>query len=81
MNISLTPEDEQLVKQQIARGRFHSAGEVIHEALRLLEIHEPEESDRTCYDILKESGAIGMIEGGPADLSTNKKYMDGFGES
>ena len=34
----------------------------------------------SAYDELKKSGAIGCLEG-PEDLSTNKKYMDGFGKS
>jgi hypothetical protein len=29
---------------------------------------------------LERLGAVGMIVGGPPDLSTNKKYMEGFGQ-
>ena len=35
---------------------------------------------RTAYDAFKEAGLIGCAPGGPSDLSTNKKYMKGFGE-
>lgn len=35
---------------------------------------------RTAYDVFKEVGLIGCAPGGPPDLSTNKKYMEGFGE-
>ena len=35
---------------------------------------------RTFYDALIESGFIGCIPDAPRDLSTNKKYMEGFGE-
>jgi hypothetical protein len=35
----------------------------------------------TPYEILKRNGLIGCIEGTPADLSTNKKYMEGYGKS
>ncbi len=38
---------------------------------------EPEES---FYDAAKRLGFIGCIEGGPSDMSTNPKYMEGFGE-
>jgi len=31
------------------------------------------------YDALKRDGLIGCIKGGPSDLSTNPKYMEGFG--
>ncbi|HEY4233070.1 MAG TPA: hypothetical protein VGM76_06575 [Lacipirellulaceae bacterium] len=35
----------------------------------------------SAYDSLARSGFIGCIKGGPPDLSTNPKYMEGFGES
>ncbi len=37
MNISLTPELEQLVKDKVISGKYHSVSEVMGEALRLLE--------------------------------------------
>jgi antitoxin ParD1/3/4 len=37
MNVSLTPELEQLVAEKVRTGRYTSASEVIREALRLLE--------------------------------------------
>jgi len=37
MNVSLTPELEQLVQQKVRSGRYLSASEVVREALRLLE--------------------------------------------
>ncbi|QKQ72447.1 type II toxin-antitoxin system ParD family antitoxin [Nostoc sp. TCL240-02] len=37
MNISLTPELEQLVKNKVNSGKYHSVSEVMGEALRLLE--------------------------------------------
>jgi len=37
MNVSLTPELEQFVSAKVETGRYHSASEVIREALRLLE--------------------------------------------
>jgi len=40
MNVSLTPELEQFVNTKVESGRYHSASEVIREALRLLEEHE-----------------------------------------
>lgn len=36
MNVSLTPELEQLVTQKVESGLYHSASEVIREGLRLL---------------------------------------------
>jgi antitoxin ParD1/3/4 len=37
MNVSLTPELEQLVQDKVRSGRYNSASEVVREALRLLE--------------------------------------------
>lgn len=36
MNVSLTPELEQLIRDRVASGRYTSASEVVREALRLL---------------------------------------------
>jgi hypothetical protein len=33
------------------------------------------------FDAASRLGLIGCVEGGPADLSTNPKYMEGFGAS
>ena len=37
MNVSLTPELEQLIHKKVETGRYLSASEVVREALRLLE--------------------------------------------
>jgi antitoxin ParD1/3/4 len=37
MNVSLTPELEELVSARVQTGRYSSASEVVREALRLLE--------------------------------------------
>jgi antitoxin ParD1/3/4 len=37
MNVSLTPELEQLIHSKVETGRYLSASEVVREALRLLE--------------------------------------------
>ena len=36
MNVSLTPELEKFIADRIQRGMYHSASEVVREALRLL---------------------------------------------
>ena len=35
---------------------------------------------RTLYDALNARGLIGCLTDAPADLSTNPKYMEGFGQ-
>ncbi len=46
MNVSLTPELEQLVTEKVESGRYTSASEVIREALRLLEEHDQMKQQR-----------------------------------
>lgn len=36
---------------------------------------------RTALQVLQDAGLVGCIKDGPSDLSTNPKYMEGFGES
>lgn len=33
------------------------------------------------FDALKQSGLLGCLKGGPADLSSNPDYMEGFGQN
>ena len=37
MNVRLTPQQQELIKQQVAEGRYLSDAEVIREGLRLLQ--------------------------------------------
>ena len=38
------------------------------------------ETGKSLYDALNERGMIGSITDGPGDLSTNPKYLKGFGQ-
>jgi hypothetical protein len=59
--------------------RGQSESEVIREAL---EQHLKEKlKGVSAYDVFKAAGLIGCAKGAPKDLSTNKKYFKGFGES
>ncbi|MBI4739281.1 type II toxin-antitoxin system ParD family antitoxin [Candidatus Woesearchaeota archaeon] len=40
MNVSLTPQLEELVKRKVDTGLYNSASEVVREALRLLDEHD-----------------------------------------
>jgi antitoxin ParD1/3/4 len=40
MNISLTPQLEEMIRQKIASGSYTSASEVVREALRLMELED-----------------------------------------
>jgi predicted transcriptional regulator len=59
-----------------------SPSEVIREALEeYLEGHAGKDRQTVTFgEKLRRSGLIGCIEDAPSDLSTNPKYMEGFGE-
>lgn len=40
MNVSLTPELEDMIRQRVDSGRYNNASEVVRDALRHLEEHE-----------------------------------------
>ena len=54
-----------------------SESEVVREAL---ENHLQNSPGESAYDILMRLGIIGSAKGAPPDLSTNKKYFEGFGK-
>jgi antitoxin ParD1/3/4 len=46
MNVNLTPQLEELIKQKVATGHYQSASEVVREALRVLELRDQQEQAR-----------------------------------
>jgi predicted DNA-binding antitoxin AbrB/MazE fold protein len=54
---------------------------LVVETAQLKASSSAEDDNRTLFDILNEAGWIGSIKDGPPDLSTNPKYMEGFGKS
>jgi hypothetical protein len=71
---------EKRVKQKLeaeARLKGVSPSAIVRQAIEEhLTQQTPAES---CYDIAKRLGIIGVFKGGPSDLSTNPKHMEGFG--
>ena len=63
--------DEELEHE--ARRLRVSKGELVRDALRA-RLAAPKPS---AYDLLKP--LVGIVKGGPRDVSTNKKHMAGFG--
>lgn len=47
MNVSLTPQLEQLVKRKVETGLYNNASEVVREALRMMAQRDEQESVRT----------------------------------
>jgi antitoxin ParD1/3/4 len=68
MNVSLTPELENLVNEKVASGLYNSASEVVREALRLL--LEQEEVRRLRIEELRREIKVGT------DQIKQGKYKD-----
>ena len=64
MNVSLTPQLEQLVRNKVETGLYNSASEVVREALRLLE--ERDRLKEIRMDELRKKIQKGL-DSGPAD--------------
>lgn len=54
---------------------------ILDEALTIYASRTIDDQQQTesFYDAAMRSGMIGCVEGGPPDLATNPKYMEGFG--
>jgi predicted DNA-binding protein len=63
------------------RSRMTGAGEsaVVREALEEYLSKGPDE--QTAYDMAREAGLIGCVQGAPKDLSTDKRHFKGFGKA
>ena len=77
LNVSLTPELDQFVRDRIATGRYQTASEVIREGLRLLEQQERERE--AAFQALKaklERGAAQAERGEVVDPDELLKKID-----
>jgi antitoxin ParD1/3/4 len=74
MNVSLTPQLEDLIKRKVATGMYGNASEVVREALRLLD-----ERDR--YQVLRSEVGAGFeqIEQGDT-ISFDMNKLKGRGK-
>jgi hypothetical protein len=84
-NIQLTDEQLQLLGE-LATKTGQSQEAILSNALRQYRAPPADTGENgghfeTVYDVLERNGLIGCVKGGPPDLSTNPKYMEGFGES
>jgi hypothetical protein len=76
-------DDERKLLAALADQTGKPWGEILREALSLFRSKtvprdENGNEGRSLYDALMGRGLIGCLDG-PADLSTNPKYMEGFG--
>ena len=57
-----------------------SKSEVARTALDKYLHESPDGGGQSAYDVAMALGVIGAIKDGPSDMSTNGKYMKGYGE-
>lgn len=83
-NFTLSTE-QQLHLARISESTGKSPAEVVDQLLQQFPLPTTaangSANPRTLYDAFAADGSIGMIKDGPTDLSTNPKYMEGFGRS
>ena len=73
LNINLTPQLENMVRQKVAGGLYNSASEVVREALRLMEAQDQLRAVR--LEQLRQDIQEGLDSGsaGELDIETIKK--------
>ena len=81
MNVNLTPELEEMVRQKVASGLYTSAADVIREALRLLEERDRirvAKRDRLRHDIQDglNSGPAAAWDAGKSKWEGAKRRAD-----
>ena len=75
MNVNLSPQLEDLVRQKVASGRYTSASEVVREALRLLQ--EQDQLREVRLKELKSEVRSGLDSGPPAAWDPGQIKRDG----
>jgi hypothetical protein len=70
--------------ERTARETRKSEAQILTEALEAYLVRSHPRADlrphESFFERAHKLGLLGCIEGGPADLSTNKEHMAGFGE-
>ena len=74
MNVSLTPELEELVTRKVQSGMYHSASEVVREGLRLLK--ERDELQQLRFDELRRQIAIGLEQAKRGELRDGEEVFE-----
>ncbi|MDR3566479.1 MAG: type II toxin-antitoxin system ParD family antitoxin [Syntrophobacteraceae bacterium] len=75
MNVSLTPQLEEMVKRKVESGLYGSASEVMREALRLLE--EQDRLQAVRIEELRAEIKKGLESGEPTPLDVNSVKVRG----
>lgn len=74
LNVALTPDLDEFVRERVASGRFETAGDVIREALRVLELREHERE--AVLAELRQEIALGLQQARTADLRDGETVFE-----
>lgn len=75
INVSLTPQLEDMVKRKVASGLYNSASEVVREALRLME--EQDRLRAVRLDQLRQDIRDGLTSGDPTPWNPDEIKKEG----
>lgn len=76
LTVRLSPELHEEV-DALSQSTGKSESELVREAIQ--DYCEKHGAALSCHDIALKAGLIGCAKDLPADLSTNPRYMEGFG--
>jgi hypothetical protein len=76
LSIRLSKLERAALRSAAKRGKM-SQGQLVRHALRAYGVAPKEKVAPTAYELVKD--LIGRQSGGPPDLSTNPKHLQGFG--
>ena len=74
LNVSLTPDLSEFVKERVGHGRYPSASEMVREGLRLLE--EKEATREAVLEDLRRKIAVGMAQAERGELLDGDQVFD-----
>ncbi len=75
MNISLTPELEQIIANKVKSGMYHSASEVVREAIRLLLLFEENDLKQLKLNSLRQQIKVGIDQANLGEVYSENEVM------
>ena len=75
INVSLTPQLEEMIRKKVASGLYNSASEVVREALRLME--EQDRRRAVKLELLRQDIRDGLNSGDPTPWDPEEIKRDG----
>jgi hypothetical protein len=76
LSIRLSKAERAALRTAARKGKI-SQGQLVRKALLAYGVGSVKSAAPNAYDLVKD--LIGKNKGGPGDLSTNPKYLEGFG--